>query len=153
MNCVSAAKASTYVHKHPVVHSLSANTFWPQLQTPALIFAACTRSGNATGDPPKKRSPASVAITKAGPKSKSQSSQAKNTKSAAKAQGSEHHSFAIYDGQIALGFVEQIDKDFTATDVNGREIGVFASLKAAADAVSARHDKGSRTELLDEGVS
>jgi hypothetical protein len=124
---------------------------------PALIFAACTRCGNATGDPPKKRRkkrrPASVATTKAGPKSKSQSSQAKNTKSTAKAQGSEHHSFAIYDGQIALGFVEQIDKDFTATDVDGREIGVFASLKAAADAVSARHDRGSRLEFLDGGVS
>jgi hypothetical protein len=61
--------------------------------------------------------------------------------------------FAIYDGQIALGFVEQIDRDFTATDVDGREIGVFASLQAAADAISARHDKGSRLELLDGGVS
>jgi hypothetical protein len=140
MNCVSAAKASTYVHKHPLVHSLNANAFWPQLQTRVLIFAACTRSGNATGDPPKKRgkkrSPASPA-SENGANRSNKYSKRKSTATRPNAQATERHFFWVTHGQTSAGFVEQVDETYKALGADERELGTFDSLKAAADAVSA----------------
>jgi len=49
----------------------------------------------------------------------------------------ERHLLAVYSGQNCLGSVEQRGDTFTAKTVNGRKLGSFASLKSAADAVSA----------------
>ena len=58
----------------------------------------------------------------------------KKINSAARA---ERHSLAIYNGQVAVGFVEQRGDAFTAKAANGKKIGTFGSLKLAADAISA----------------
>jgi hypothetical protein len=57
----------------------------------------------------------------------------KKINSAARA---ERHSLAIYNGQIALGFVEQRGDAFTAKTIKGKKIGIFGNLKLAADALS-----------------
>jgi hypothetical protein len=54
-----------------------------------------------------------------------------------RARAAERHSLAVYRGQIALGFVEQRGGTFTAKTFNGKKIGVFDTLKVAADAISA----------------
>ena len=59
----------------------------------------------------------------------------KKINSAARA---ERHSLAIYNGQIALGIVEQRGDVFTAKTANGKKVGVFGSLKSAANAISAK---------------
>jgi hypothetical protein len=38
-----------------------------------------------------------------------------------------------------VGFIDQVGRDYTAKAVGGRKLGVFRSLKDAADAVSAAH--------------
>ena len=48
----------------------------------------------------------------------------------------ERHSFSVYHGQNALGFVEQRGDAFTAKTIKGKKIGIFGSLKLAADAIS-----------------
>jgi hypothetical protein len=68
--------------------------------------------------------------------SKGKSSQADTTKGASKSQTCERHFFWVTHSQINVGFVAQAGDDFTARDASGRKIGVFESLKTAADAVS-----------------
>jgi hypothetical protein len=48
----------------------------------------------------------------------------------------ERHLFSVYAGQSWLGNVEQRGDAFTARTIRGRKIGVYATLKVAADAVS-----------------
>jgi hypothetical protein len=43
---------------------------------------------------------------------------------------------------MVLGCIEQAGDRFTAATIGGRELGVFHSLKAAADAVSAASGGG-----------
>lgn len=86
--------------------------------------------------PPKKRRSASAG-TERGPNN--QASQSKATKTRAKTQDVERHSLAVTHGQDAVGFVDQAGKRFTARDVDGRKLGAFRTLKAAADAVSAAY--------------
>jgi hypothetical protein len=50
----------------------------------------------------------------------------------------ERRSFSIYDGQNWLGSVEQRGDAFTAKTIKGKKIGIFANLKLAADAISAK---------------
>jgi hypothetical protein len=99
------------------------------------------RSRKVPDRPPQKRSPAPGA-TGSGTKRFRKASQKQNTKSDVKAQAVERHSFAVYDGQVAIGLVEQADQSFAATTPDGRELGVFSSLKAAADAISAAYRGG-----------
>lgn len=87
---------------------------------------------------PKKQGPASAA-TENGAKTNRKSSQQKNTKSKAAAQESERHFLTVTHGQVTAGYIEQKGKAFKATAVDGRALGIFANLKAAADAVSAAH--------------
>jgi hypothetical protein len=47
----------------------------------------------------------------------------------------ERHFYFIADGQSNLGFVAQAGDTFTASDDDGRKIGIFPNLQAAADAV------------------
>ena len=60
-----------------------------------------------------------------------------STKNNNRAHAAERHSLAVYRGQIALGFVEQRGGTFAAKTFNGKKIGVFDTLKVAADAISA----------------
>jgi hypothetical protein len=48
----------------------------------------------------------------------------------------ERHSLSVYSGTVWLGNVEQRDNEFTAKTIRGKKIGCFASLAAAANAVS-----------------
>jgi hypothetical protein len=52
------------------------------------------------------------------------------------AQPVEQHSLAIYSGTTWLGDIEQHGNEFTAKTIRGKKIGCFASLAAAANAVS-----------------
>jgi hypothetical protein len=151
MNCVSAARASTYVHKHSQLHPLKLNAFSPQLQTRALILAACnpsffapaecplsTRSGKATGDPPQKRSPALVGSKRRADRNNEKSQREKNyTKAGQDSQAIERRLFWVTHGQTNVGFVEQIGKSYKAIAADERILGAFGSLKEAANAVSA----------------
>jgi hypothetical protein len=85
----------------------------------------------------QKRSPAPAATERRAIR-KSKSSQTETTKAALKSQAAERHFFYITHGQTNVGFVSQVGSEFTARDADGRKIGLFASLKAAADAVD-RH--------------
>lgn len=149
---MSAAVASTCAHKHPLLYSLTANAFWPQLQTKALIFATPPRSGNATGDPPKKRrrkrSP-TLAANKRRANRLNKCSKRKSTATRPDAQESERHFYWIAHGQTNAGFIEQVDATYRAISADEQDLGTFGSLKAAADAVSARYAKGSHTEPLE----
>jgi hypothetical protein len=80
----------------------------------------------------KKRSPAPAATER---RAKEKSSQIDATQAAPKSQARERHFFWITHGHTNVGFVSQAGNEFTARDADGRKIGVFASLKAAADAV------------------
>jgi hypothetical protein len=93
------------------------------------------RSRKVPDGPPQKRSPASPA-SETGPNRKSQSSQRHNKKTEPKAQGAERHFFYVTHGQTGVGCVAQAGDVFAASDADGRKIGVFESLKAAADALS-----------------
>ena len=99
-----------------------------------------TRSGKATGDPPKtpkKRRPAPPASGN-GPNRNARPEQKKNTKLGAETQAGERHFFYVTHGQMNIGFVAQAGNEFAASDADGRKIGVFESLKAASDAISER---------------
>jgi hypothetical protein len=41
-----------------------------------------------------------------------------------------------------VGYIEQIAREFIAKDLDGRTLGAFPSLPAAADAVSTAHQRG-----------
>jgi hypothetical protein len=47
---------------------------------------------------------------------------------------------AVYNGQILLGIVK-IARKATAYDPDGKRVGIFATLKAASDALEARADR------------
>lgn len=49
----------------------------------------------------------------------------------------ERRSLAVYSGTNWLGSIEQRGDTFTAKTIKGRKIGVFGSMKAAADSVGA----------------
>jgi hypothetical protein len=86
-----------------------------------------------------KRSPASPA-SETGPSRnfrKSKSSKRKSTPRRPDAQEPERHFYWIADGQINIGFVDQVDDTYKALGSDERELGTFSTLKAAADAVSA----------------
>jgi hypothetical protein len=84
----------------------------------------------------QKRSPASAATEHGTYRSKSKSSHPKITRPAAESQERGYHFFWITHGQTNAGFVEQIGDSYKAITADGVDIGVFDSLKAAADAVS-----------------
>ena len=84
---------------------------------------------------PKKRSPASAA-TEDGATCISKLSQKQNTNTKPKTQEIERHFFYVTHGQTNVGFVEQIGKIYKAIAADERTLGTFASLKAAANAVS-----------------
>jgi hypothetical protein len=49
----------------------------------------------------------------------------------------ERHSLSVYSGTIWLGNVDQHGNEYTARSIRGKKIGCYATLTAAADAVSA----------------
>jgi hypothetical protein len=55
----------------------------------------------------------------------------KNEKSALPA---ERHSFSVYDGSVARGFIEQHGPRFTATTLGRKKLGHFPCLKSAMGA-------------------
>jgi hypothetical protein len=99
------------------------------------------------------RSPAVPASTSGANRKSKFVSQKENTKSGQKSQETERHFFFVTHGQTNAGFVEQIGESYKAIGADERELDTFSSLKAAADAVSATYDNGSRTEPLSEGVA
>jgi hypothetical protein len=167
MDGVSAVKASTYVHKHPQVHPLNVNAFSTKLQTRALTFAACSASFfviSADGPrdtftrkvpegPPQKRSPALGGNKRRANREFGKSERQNSTKAGQDSQATECRPFWVTHGQANIGFVQQAGKRYTAKDADERDIGLFDSLKPAADAVGARYDKNSCAKLLDQGVS
>jgi hypothetical protein len=46
----------------------------------------------------------------------------------------ERHSFSVYDGAVARGFIEQHGPRFTATTLGRKRLGHFPSLKSAMGA-------------------
>jgi hypothetical protein len=54
----------------------------------------------------------------------------------ASARAVERHQLSVYSGIIWLGDVNQHGNEFTAKTIRGKKIGCFASLAAAANAVS-----------------
>jgi hypothetical protein len=46
----------------------------------------------------------------------------------------EQHSFSVYDGSVARGFIEQHGPSFTATTLGRKRLGHFPSLKCAMGA-------------------
>jgi hypothetical protein len=136
MNCVRAAKASTYPHKHPQVHPLNVNAFSAQLQTRAVIFAGCsasfaerprnmfnTRLGKATGDPPKNVGPALAGNKRRANRNTGKSQRRNNTKAGRDSQATEQHFFYVTHGQLNAGFVEQIDGRYKAIGADECELG------------------------------
>jgi hypothetical protein len=49
----------------------------------------------------------------------------------------ERHHMSIYSGTTWLGNVDQRGNEYTARSIRGKKIGCYATLTAAADAVSA----------------
>jgi hypothetical protein len=49
----------------------------------------------------------------------------------------ERHHLSIYSGTTWLGNVDQHGNEYTARSIRGKKIGCYATLTAAADAVSA----------------
>ena len=85
--------------------------------------------------PPQKRSPTLAASKRRANRIK-KCSDRKSTAARAKAQEPEQHFYWIADGQINIGFVEQVAETYKAISADERELGTFDSLKAAADAIS-----------------
>jgi hypothetical protein len=56
------------------------------------------------------------------------------TKNRKSARPAERHSFSVYDGLIARGFIEQHGPRFTAKTNGGKKLGHFVSLKSAVGA-------------------
>jgi hypothetical protein len=99
-----------------------------------------SRSGNATGDPPQKRSPALAGNKRRANRKSKFVSRKDNTKSAQKSQEIERHFFWITHGQTNAGFVQRLGDSYKALGADERALGTFASLTAAADAVSAAYE-------------
>ena len=55
----------------------------------------------------------------------------------ASARALERHSFSVYDGIVARGFIEQRGPHFTAKTLGGKRIGLFQNLKSAVGAFGA----------------
>ncbi len=93
---------------------------------------------NNTGDPEKQNPGATDIASGANCKAKLSSKHEENTKTDRKTQ--EHHSssFAVYDGQLMLGRIEQRGNKFTSYSTIGRSLGVFGNLKTAAAAIGDR---------------
>lgn len=53
----------------------------------------------------------------------------------ASARAVERHVLSVYSGTVWLGSIEQVGDAFTARTRRGRKIGVYRTLKVAADAV------------------
>jgi hypothetical protein len=87
--------------------------------------------------PPPKQNPAAMSVAR-GVKHKGRSkTQSKTTKNRNKKQVTEEVYLAVYDGQIYLGKITtEKDAGFAAISADGdRNLGIFISIKAAADAV------------------
>jgi hypothetical protein len=69
------------------------------------------------------------------------------------AQEPERRFYWIANGQTNIGFVEQVDETYRAISADEWGLCTFDSLKAAADAFSAYHEKSSHGERLDGGAS
>jgi hypothetical protein len=110
------------------------------------------RSRKVPDGPPQKLSP-TVAGKKRRANREKKFSGPKSIAARPNAQGPERHFYWIAHGQTNIGFIVQIGETYRAIGAGERKLGTFASLKAAADAVSAHYDKSSCAELLDEGVS
>jgi hypothetical protein len=95
-------------------------------------------SANDEGPPLKKQSPAAVGSNRRANDQSSHRSHSRNQES----RQQPHREFAVYDGQNWLGTVCEFDDRFTATDAEGRALGTFANLTAAADAVSSAASRG-----------
>jgi hypothetical protein len=93
------------------------------------------------GPPHKKRRPGRSFGERAGPKSKS-SKHNENNKDQSAEQGVERRRLTLTHGQEAAGFIEQLGKQFTASAIDGRRLGIFTSLKAAANAISDAFTRG-----------
>jgi hypothetical protein len=95
-------------------------------------------------DPEKRRAGSGPTERGSNRKKSKSSSQSKNSRPTESAQQPDLHSFSVYSGRTKLGNVEQTDRAFIATVApDGVLLGTFASLKAAADAITAMHG-GSR---------
>jgi hypothetical protein len=90
----------------------------------------------------EKRSPAS-ATTERGAYSKSKRPSKSLSKAIAKRtrrQASRVLSCTVYDGRDAIGRIKQVDNKFRAIAVpRSRALGLFRTVKAAADAISDAH--------------
>ena len=104
------------------------------------------RSRKVPDGPPQKRSPASPA-SENGAIREIKCSDRKFSAAGPNAQELERHFYWIAHGQTNVGFVEQVEEDKTL-GADERDLGSFDSLKAAADAVTARYDQNSCAELL-----
>jgi hypothetical protein len=98
------------------------------------------------GPPPQKRSPALAANKRRAHREFEKSKRENNTKAGQDSQATECRLFWVTHGQTNIGFVEQVGDRYTAKDADERDIGLFDSLTAAANAVSVRYDKGSCPE-------
>lgn len=101
--------------------------------------------------PHQKRSP-TLAANKRRANRLNKCSEQKSTAARPNAQGLERHFYWIAYGQTNVGFVEQVDDTYRAIGADEQELGTFASLKAAADAVSATRVQGSCAESCSEGA-
>jgi hypothetical protein len=57
-------------------------------------------------------------------------------------QQEDRHSFVVTDGRATIGAIEQRGRQFDAIALPSRALGAFASMKAAADAISAAYGGG-----------
>jgi hypothetical protein len=99
------------------------------------------RRRKVTDGPPKKRNP-----TLAGNKRRADRNHRKsqretnNTKARTKPQDAERRFLWVTSGSRNIGFIEQIGDSYNAIAADERALGVFGSLTAALDAVSAAHE-------------
>jgi hypothetical protein len=97
--------------------------------------------GTSSTAPPtsQKISPGLLSDKRGAEHRDSQKSQARTTNKRIKKQ--EVGELTVYAGQVWLGMVRQIGPaDFVAVAGDGHELGTFATLKAAADAIEAHGD-------------
>jgi hypothetical protein len=95
------------------------------------------RSRKVPDGPPQKRSPALAANKRRANRRIKKSQRKNNTKAGQDSQATDRHFFWITHGQTNLGFVEQIGETYKALDSDEQPIGLFDTLKGAADAVGA----------------
>jgi hypothetical protein len=95
------------------------------------------RSRKVPDGPPQKRRPALAANKRRANRRIKKSQRKNNTKAGQDSQATDRHFFWITHGQTNLGFVEQIGETYKALDSDEQPIGLFDTLKGAADAVGA----------------